>query len=150
MKCEKCNNEIKIKNAKFCPFCGEPIAEKVELANYTRAQFFSVGGDDEFREAWEKVRSMSANEAILWLREHPPVHYVYRIFGEWKSNSISGFSSKCIRRYCVKAVCKNGKCYPKKYKCTVGDLYYIGNEVFLTEEECKEAILEEVNSEHEN
>ena len=81
MKCEKCGNEIKIKEAKFCPFCEEVVEQKEGLAGYTRAQFFSVTGDEEFSNLWEEIKNMTADEFLSWLMSRPKAKYV------WKTNA---------------------------------------------------------------
>lgn len=146
MKCEKCNNEIKIKNAKFCPFCGVEIKERSEFAPYTRAQYFSLTGDDEFCEAWKDVRNMNADEALSWFREHPQAKYIYSFFGVWNStNDTKKIYRRSINRNHIKRISMIGSVCPKRYKLTMDALGEIGEEVFLTEEECNSAIMEEIN-----
>lgn len=139
MKCEKCWNEIKVKEAMFCPFCGAPVEQKEELAGYTRGQFFSVTGDEEFFKAWEEVKNMDRDEALKWLRGYPIVHYVYRIFAEWEDGS------RHYRRFINKdwinsVLSKNGKIYAQKAKLPLSALKDIGYTAFLTKEECNAAI----------
>lgn len=141
-KCKKCGNAIKVKDAKFCPFCGEVIEPEEEFAGYTRGQYFSFTGDSEFKDVWEKVRNMSAEDALAWIREYPHTHYVYRFFGKWSDRNgdrVRHFA-RCIYDCEVKEVSTIGEVTPKKYKLTTALLGEIGKQAFFTEEECKEAI----------
>lgn len=149
MKCARCGNEVKVKEAKFCPFCGQEIEQCAELAGYTRLQFFSAMGDTEFQNKWDEVKSMSAAEALAWLREKPPVHYVYRFFGEWEEpdkykkrgvSKRSGF----ICNGDISYVAKHGSVTVKRSKLVHQIFGDIGTDAFWTREECEAAIKEEI------
>lgn len=147
MKCAQCGNEVKVKGAKFCPFCGGEIEQGAELAGYTRLQFFSVMGDAEFQNQWDELKSMSAAEVLDWLRGNPPIQYVYRFYGEWHIPSYPphrGNWSRFICRDDIKDVSKNGKVYAKRAKLVRQNFSDIGKNVFLTHEECEAAIKEEI------
>lgn len=149
MKCTRCGNEIKVKDAKFCPFCGGTIEKQEELAGYTRGQFFSYTGDSEFREAWEAVKEMTADDALAWFREHPPTHFVYRFVGEWVGEHRGRKRARAgaILRDSVKYYCSpEEKVTAKMYRLTCGLLSGIGKDAFWTKEECEAAIREELEN----
>lgn len=147
MKCEKCENSIKTKDAKYCPFCGCKIEPIVEIAKYTRAQFFDVAGDEEFRNEWGKLKNMTANEFLNWIRDFPPARYVYRIYGTYKDEYTLG-RFKTVSRFIdvgdVKYVNNHGSVTVQKSILTRSCFDEIGINVFFTENECKEAIMKEL------
>lgn len=151
MKCKKCGNEIKVREAKFCPFCGGEIAQDDEIAGYTRLYFFSKMGDKQFESEWEEVRTMSAANALAWLRSCPPALYVYRIYGEWMVPTGNcrrqAHLSRFIYRSDVKYVSEHGNVSIRRTKFSKNLFDDIGIHVFLTREECEAAIKEELEKE---
>lgn len=145
MKCEQCGNEVKIKEAKFCPFCGGAIEQKEKLAGYTRAQFFSVTGDEEFAKSWNEIRNMSAAEFLSWIREHPTAKYVWKIYGKYRDGRRT--RRMFVYKSEVKELLKepSGEVYARKSIFTFPDLIGNGVDIFNTEEECNAAIKEETN-----
>lgn len=140
MKCTKCQNIVKIENAKFCPLCGGELVEEIKLAKYTRGQFFSLTGDEEFAKSWEEVRAMDAGSALAWLRDNPPIHRVYRFFGAWKPPGFRHSFNRYVTVEELDDVFRFGKVFAKQSDLTFLNMKEIGKNSFFTKEECEEAI----------
>ncbi len=66
MKCKKCNNEIQfVEGLKFCPICGEPIAEQPENEGFKLADSPEAGYSPTLPAPWEN-RKLAIFEGF-WL-----------------------------------------------------------------------------------
>lgn len=146
MKCTRCGKKIKMDDANFCPFCGGELEEEEELAGYTRAAYFSISGDDEFQEEWENIKKLDAKQFLEWLRGKPKARYVYRFHGNWTVGKGTSFCSRFNRIICKHEVApvigNSGTVTAKRTKLTYPMLKEIGENAFITKEDCELAIKE--------
>lgn len=160
MKCQKCAYEFGDLKPNFCPNCGKKVYyQPVKRSTMKNVDFLRFLDLEEFKKDWEKIGSLDAEGAFLWMQQDHPDVFVYVIkakyerktynyYGEYLRTEEGSYDRSTISE--MKDILQNESKTFKYLRCNFAPrkvlltkqfaIGKLGESWWWTEAECKAAI----------